>query len=196
MSKLQIRSIQRPPKPSPPEPIAAKGAVSNATPAAEPTAQKKIIPSPATKPPQYQAIGVVRGTLLLMSGNRNFIEGEDGHRLKIFSIRDQKLLLWMLRNPDQWQGKSAEWRVYPGKFGYELAGYGAGLTGLEPGEFVVSGNCMQLDGAIAVKVCRNNPKDKSFSLINVAGSIPGLVDGEIRRLQCRLEGDRLVMVEG
>lgn len=172
----------------------------------KPDKVKKVLPAPAAKPERktvstsngnlrYQAIGIVQG-ILVITPRSVYIETPTGDRLKIRQLRDQRLLMWLLSNAELWQGKLGDWTVYPSSNGFTLA-FANQPSELNPGQFKITGHCRALpDEAIGVLVRRNDSRNKDFSVVNVEGQLPNLVDGQMWRLNCELQGDRLVLVEG
>jgi hypothetical protein len=124
----------------------------------------------------------------------------EGQTHPIATIRDQRLLFWLLTHPDRWSEQAIDWHVYPSPpYGYTLMG--AGTTGdrqREPGAFTIQGAYRpgRAEGEFVLFVGRNNPKDKgNFAFVTIQGELPDAVERQLWRCQCKLEGERLVLVE-
>lgn len=166
---------------------------------------KKVLPDPTPKPAQkvlpapirhlYQAIGIVEG-ILIVTPRKAHIETSTGDRLVISQLRDQRLLLWLLGNSQEWQGKLGNWTVYPNGSSFTLACANQ-PPDLKPGQFRIIGHCRALpDNAISILIRRNHPKDKAYSVLSVKGELPNLRDGDLWKLDCQLQRDRLVLING
>jgi hypothetical protein len=157
---------------------------------------------PLTAPdgsPMYQAIGCLHGQLQLQHRQAAIVTPE-GNTHPMATIRDQRLVFWLFTHPDCWSEQVIDWHVYPRPpYGYTLIG--AGTTGdrrREPGEFTIQGAYRpgRAEGEFVLFVGGNNPKDKgSFAFVTIQGELPDAVERQLWRCQCKLAGDRLVLVE-
>jgi hypothetical protein len=146
---------------------------------------KKIIPQPKTRTgtrskqppklrlgadgePMYRAIGCFSGILKLKG--KPVIVLEDGSKVAIAGIRDQKLLLWLLNNVERWQGNTAHWLVYPN--GKRFTVLGMDQDGkFTRNQFLIRGNFRSNPepGSFSVFIGRNYPRSKEFCFVNVMG---------------------------
>jgi hypothetical protein len=204
---LEIIALKRPPKLKSAIAIPASESAPEA-PIATP-APKKIIPPPETRTgtkskrlpkmrlgadgqPMYKAIGSLNGILKLKG--RPAIVLEDGSKVAIAGLRDQKLLFWLLCNAERWQGLPVNWLVYPNGKGVTIVGCDLDCKST-PGRFIIRGNfrANQEPGSFSVFIGRNNPADKGFSFISIVGDFQ-TSDRTLVQVECEWRNKQLHLV--
>nr|MBD3886444.1 hypothetical protein [Phormidium tenue FACHB-886] len=150
--------------------------------------------------PMYSAIGCINGVLSIKPHSAAVVQ-ESGDRLPLAGIRDQKLLLWLLTNSDQWRDRSLNWIAYPdhrGHFTLVGAGNRMGDRTLEPRQFVIQGSYkpMAEDGKFGLFVGRNNPKEKGFNIFAIDGNLPDAIEQDLWCCECLLTTEGLLLIAG
>nr|MBD3886537.1 hypothetical protein [Phormidium tenue FACHB-886] len=181
----------------------ARPKIKASTPAQKPAGKPKPKSSPQLRSlpdsrPLYSAIGCVSGTLEIKP-NRAAIVSEDGSKLRLNAIKDQRLLMWLLTHTDQWQGKVQQWMLYPSHLGFTLVGSGnrMGDRHLEPKQFVIQGNYRPSEaGKFSLFIGRNNPRERGYSILTIDGNLPDAIEQDLWCCECLLTTEGLLLIAG